>query len=161
MTPYWSVLWRSGVAVARELAAEELGGRRVIELGCGLGLPSLAAARAGAEVLATDTDPEALALLERNAGANGIRLEVVQADWHFPDALVELAPFDLAIGSDIIYLPSGADTMLELLPLLAPEAWIAGPGRDDAESFLERAAEHWTITTTSRGVVRIHRLRRR
>src|SRR3954465_10627681 len=70
LMPYWSVLWRSGVALARELAHETLAGRRVVELGCGLGLPSLVAARAGADVLATDEDGEALELLGRNAREN-------------------------------------------------------------------------------------------
>src|SRR5919106_1769576 len=70
IVPYRSVLWRSGVALARELDPEWLGGKRVLELGCGLGVPSIAAARWGAEVLATDADPDALALLERNAEAN-------------------------------------------------------------------------------------------
>src|SRR5262249_53711883 len=52
LAPFWSVLWRSGVALARELDGEQLGGLRVLELGCGLGAPSLAAARGGAEALA-------------------------------------------------------------------------------------------------------------
>ncbi|MGE5858054.1 MAG: hypothetical protein ACM31K_06200, partial [Solirubrobacterales bacterium] len=41
IAPYWSVLWRSGVALAGELDGEALAGRRVVELGCGLGAPSL------------------------------------------------------------------------------------------------------------------------
>jgi len=67
VAPYWSVLWRSGVALAHELDGAPLRGVRVVELGCGLAVPSLAAARAGAQVLATDEAPEALALAERNA----------------------------------------------------------------------------------------------
>jgi hypothetical protein len=57
IAPYWAVLWRSGVALARELGSAGLGGRRIVELGCGLAVPSLAAARAGATVLATDACP--------------------------------------------------------------------------------------------------------
>jgi predicted nicotinamide N-methyase len=155
------VLWRSGVALAEEVAGTELRGLGVVELGAGLGLPSLAAARGGAEVLAADADPEALALLERNAGANGVSVEGAVVDWHFPGPLVDRAPFELALAADILYLPSSADAMLELLPRLASEAWIADPGRADAGTFLERAAEQWTVTTTRRGVVRIHRMRRR
>src|SRR3954469_12914281 len=72
LVPYWSVLWRSGVALARELAdAPDLEGKRVVELGCGLAVPSLLAARRGAHVLATDEDPDALELVERNARENG------------------------------------------------------------------------------------------
>src|SRR3954467_6625421 len=59
LMPYWSVLWRSGVALGRELADSQLRGMRVVELGCGLGVPSLVAALAGAAVLATDESDEA------------------------------------------------------------------------------------------------------
>ena len=80
LAPYWAVLWRSGVALARELDDPALGGLRVVELGCGLAVPSLAAARAGAEVLATDAATEALALVARNARANDVSLETAAVD---------------------------------------------------------------------------------
>ncbi|MGH2715550.1 MAG: hypothetical protein ACRDM7_17005, partial [Thermoleophilaceae bacterium] len=54
LVPYWSVLWRSGVVLGRELSRRRLDGLRVVELGCGMGVPSLAASRSGAAVLATD-----------------------------------------------------------------------------------------------------------
>ena len=52
IAPYWSVLWRSGVALASELDGKPLCGLHVVELGCGLAVPSIAAARAGATALA-------------------------------------------------------------------------------------------------------------
>ena len=58
--PYWAELWPSGLALARRLAGRALRGARVVELGCGLGLPSLVAARGGGRVLATDWSPAAL-----------------------------------------------------------------------------------------------------
>src|ERR687885_728578 len=48
--PYWAELWPSGVALAKMSARRALKGARVLELGCGLGLPSIAAARAGGRV---------------------------------------------------------------------------------------------------------------
>ena len=45
--PYWAELWPSGVALAGYVATLDLAGRRVLELGCGLALPSFAAALAG------------------------------------------------------------------------------------------------------------------
>ena len=71
--PYWAELWPSGVALARRLAVRSLRGARVLELGCGLGLPSLAAALAGGRVLATDWSPQAIELLEDNAERKGRR----------------------------------------------------------------------------------------
>ena len=45
--PYWAELWPSALALARVVGARALRGARTLELGCGLGLPSLAAAVAG------------------------------------------------------------------------------------------------------------------
>lgn len=161
VAPYWSVLWRSGVALARELARAELRGRRVVELGCGLAVPSLVAARAGAEVLASDEDPEAIALLMRNARENGVELGVLQASWGAPDELVAAAPFDLAVAADVLYMRQSVGQLLGLLPRLAPEVWLADPGRSFTEAFFERAREIWTIDSVQRGVVTIHRMRSR
>src|SRR5665213_1108787 len=65
--PYWAELWPSGVALASAVSALELRGSQVIELGAGLGLPSLAAALGGADVLATDWADDAVELLRLNA----------------------------------------------------------------------------------------------
>jgi predicted nicotinamide N-methyase len=156
VAPYWAVLWRSGVALARELEGDELGGLRVVELGCGLGVPSIAAARAGASVLATDVSREALALAKRNARANGVRIETAIFDWSAP---AQLPLFDLVLAADVLYERPAVAALLDLLPRLAPEAWLADPGRPAAGVFLEQASLRWHAETRVRGVVRIHRLR--
>jgi predicted nicotinamide N-methyase len=162
LVPYWSVLWRSGVALAREVDGAALGGKRVVELGCGLAVPSLAAARAGATVLATDADAEALELVARNAEANELSVETGVVEWYSPaQELLDRAPFDLVLAADVLYLPSSIEPLLALLPRLAREVWLADPGRADAEAFLRAADERWTIETRADGVVRIHRLRLR
>jgi predicted nicotinamide N-methyase len=159
LVPYWAVLWRSGVALAHELAGVPLEGRRVVELGCGLAVPSLAAARAGATVLATDEEPEALALVARNARANGVDVETMAIDWSSPDALVRRAPFDLALASDVLYERHAVAPLLALLPRLAPEAWLADPGRPAAGAFLDEARRRGRrVETTTRGVVQLHRI---
>jgi predicted nicotinamide N-methyase len=158
LAPYWSVLWRSGVALARELHGVPLRGRRVVELGCGLGVPSIAAACAGAEVLATDESAEALTLLARNARANGARLETALVDWGRPEELVGRGPFDLVLAADVLYETDSVAPLLALLPRLAPQAWLADPGRPAAAVFLEQAETRgWAVETTVRGVVGIHR----
>ena len=158
LAPYWAVLWRSGLALARELEGEALRGLRVVELGCGLGVPSIAAARAGASVLATDACAEALALVERNARANEVDVETATVDWAQPGELVRRAPFDLVLCADVLYERASVAQLLTLLPRLGPEAWLADPGRPAAEEFIERAAGLWTVETRVRDVVRIHRL---
>ena len=158
VAPYWSVLWRSGVALARELDGVALRGLRVVELGCGLAVPSIAAARAGAAVLATDACAEALPLVARNAHANDVRIETATVDWAEPDELVGRAPFDLVLAADVLYERASVAPLLWLLPRLAPEAWLADPGRPAAGAFIEQAGRRWAIETRLRDVVQIHRL---
>jgi predicted nicotinamide N-methyase len=158
LVPYSEVLWRSGVALGRAVAGTTMAGLRVVEIGCGMGVPSLAAARAGADVLATDTSPEALGLLARNARANGLTLMTAHADWTDPGDLVARGPFDLVLGADVLYEREAVDALLALLPRLAPEAWLADPGRAPAAEFLARAPDAWSVTTAEADDVRIHRM---
>ena len=116
--PYWAELWPSGVALARRVAVRALHGARTLELGCGLGLPSLAAALAGGRVVATDWSPQAIELLRANAEANDLALEVERADWAEPGALLERAPWDLVLGADLLYERRNAELLLPLLPRL-------------------------------------------
>jgi predicted nicotinamide N-methyase len=161
IAPYWSVLWRSGVALARELDRVALRGLRVVELGCGLAAPSIAAARAGAVVLASDACADALALVARNAQANGVSVETAIVDWAEPGELLRRGPFDLVLAADLLYERASVAPLLALLPRLAPEVLLADPGRPAAGAFLEQAARRWSIETRVRGVVRIYRLRAR
>ena len=158
--PYWAELWPSGVALARRVAARALKGARVLELGCGLGLPSLAAALAGGRVLATDWSPQAIELLRDNAERNGAELELEVADWACPEALIERAPWDLVLGADLLYERRNVAPLLDLVPkLLAKgELWLADPGRAPAEEFL---AGFERLTEDADGRVTVYRLRPR
>ena len=122
-------------------------------------MPSIAAARAGAAVLATDACPEALTLAARNALANDVRVETATVDWAEPDELVARAPFDVVLAADVLYERASVALLLALLPRLGPEAWLADPGRPAADAFIEQAGSRWSVETRVRDVVRIHRLR--
>ena len=146
--PYWAELWPSASALARAVGVRALRGARVLELGCGLGLPSLAAAAAGGRVLATDWAPDAMALLERNAARNGLTIEVQTVSWAAPEAIVARAPWDLVIASDVLYEPRNGEALLPLLPRLVDargQIWLADPGRPAATRFLAAIAETFTI----------------
>ena len=159
LVPYWAVLWRSGVALARELAVARVDGLRVLELGCGLAVPSLVAARGGADVLATDGDPDALGLVERNARDNGLQVATAHVEWDAADELIASGPFDLVLAADVLYERSSVATLLSLLPRLGREVWLADPGRPAAGAFLEQAGRRWAVTTDVRDAMHLHRLR--
>jgi predicted nicotinamide N-methyase len=143
--PYWAELWASGVALASAVAERDVRGSRVLELGCGLGLPSVAAALSGAAVLATDWAPEALDVTRRNAERNGVLIETLLADWSTPEPLLERAPFDLVLCADVLYEPRNVDALLGLLPHLGDEVLLGEPGRPTAARFFELAERDWTI----------------
>jgi len=137
--PYWAELWPSAIALARMVAARALHGARTLELGCGLALPSLAAALAGGRVLATDWSPDAVEVAARNAERNGLSIETLTCSWVEPEPLLERGPWDLVLASDVLYEARNREALAPLLPrLLAPHGsvWIAEPGRADAETFL-------------------------
>jgi predicted nicotinamide N-methyase len=146
--PYWAELWPSALALARAVGARALRGARTLELGCGLGLPSLAAAAAGGRVVATDWAPDAIAMTTRNAQRNGLTVEALRCSWTEPEPLIARAPWDLVLASDVLYEPRNGEALLPLLPRLVDtlgEIWLADPGRPAATPFLAAAADTFTI----------------
>lgn len=149
--PYWAELWPSGVALAAYVGGLDLRGTRVLELGAGLGLPSLAAALRGADVLATDWAEDAVALLRANAERNGVRLRAEVARWDEPAAFG--SGWDLVLAADVLYEQRNAEQLHALLPRLAArEIVLAEPGRPFAKDFLAR----WDVEAVGE---RLYRLR--
>ena len=133
--PYWAELWPAGLALAHELP-ERLDGVRVVELGCGLGVPSLVAAARGGDVTAVDWAADAIALLRENAATNNVLLDVVHADWRRFDG-----SFDLALAADVLYEERNVEPLAALLSRIAPRALVGLAGRPYEREFLERVGE--------------------
>jgi predicted nicotinamide N-methyase len=164
--PYWGMLWPSGEALALALAMQPPGpGTRVIELGCGLGLPSIVAARGGSAVTAADGNEDAVAFAAHSLALNELVANVVQADFaDDADALVERGPFDLVLAADVLYTVANADALLTLLPrLLEPngEVWLADPDRAGGRRFLAAARSLFHLKTKDDGEAKLHTLRLR
>jgi predicted nicotinamide N-methyase len=162
--PYWAELWPSAVALARAVAARDVRGLAVVELGCGLALPSVAAALGGARVLATDWSPDALVYAERNAHANCVELETARVAWAEPDELVRRGPFDVLLAADVLYERRNTDLLLALLPRLADVVLLADPGRPALPEFLSAVDADWELETLGAAELPrggIHRLRLR
>jgi predicted nicotinamide N-methyase len=164
LLPYWAEVWPSSLALARAVGGRSLRGARTLELGCGLGIVATAAALAGGRVVATDWSAEAIRFTAANAARNGAHVSTAIVDWSEPAAIVAGAPWQLVLGSDVLYERRNVDQMLELLPRLAGregEVWIADPGRQTSMDFLDRARRDWRRRTTEHGRIEIHRLRLR
>lgn len=164
--PYWAELWPSGIELAWAVSGRDLTGARVVELGCGLGLPGIAAALGGARVLATDRSPDSVAFAASNAARSGAVLETAVCSWEAAEAVVDRAPWDLVLASDVLYGRRNLVELLALLPRLVDasgEVWISDPTRPLSGEFLAAAGADWHVSTADTRVpsVRIHRLRPR
>jgi predicted nicotinamide N-methyase len=133
--PNWAELWPAGVTLAHALP-HDLAGVRVVELGCGLGVPSLVAAARGAQVTAVDWAADAVMLLRENAACNGLAVEAVRADWRTFDGR-----FDLTLAADVLYEARNVEPLAALVARLAPESLIGLAGRSYERDFLERVRE--------------------
>jgi predicted nicotinamide N-methyase len=142
--PYWADVWPSSIVLAGKLLELGGAGRRALELGCGVGLSTLAATSAGFDVLSTDYYEDALDVTRANVFRNlGTRARTRLVDWrHFPD---DLGTFDLVFASDVLYEKEYAELLPSILKrVLEPDgvAMIADPGRLAAPIFVEACGEN-------------------
>lgn len=151
--PYWADLWPSAESLSRYLlrqgAGGVLGGRapgsalpRALELGCGIGLVTIAAMRAGFAVSGTDYYEAALRFTARNALANvGVEPDTRLVDWRAMPA--DLGTFDLVLAADVLYERQySAIVAAAVAQTLAPTgvALIGDQGRVGLEAFLAECA---------------------
>jgi predicted nicotinamide N-methyase len=148
--PYWAEIWPAAVTLSRQIIERgELAGRSVLELGAGVGMASIAAAKSGARVLCTDYSTEALKFVAYNAMLNRVALDTCRLDWRM---VIGDEKFDAIIAADVLY------ERINLLPivtaidaLLAPDgaAYIADPRRRLAGQFLELIHENGFLVSDS------------
>jgi predicted nicotinamide N-methyase len=163
--PYWARPWPSGLALAGALADDPLpAGARVLELGCGLGAPSVVAARSGAEVLATDGAADAVAFAAHALALNEVSAEVAVVDWAaHGEALVARGPFDVVVAADVLYTRANVEIALRLWPRLLADGGVirlADPQRAGARDFLAAARGTFSVVSQRQDAgVALHVLR--
>jgi len=141
--PYWADVWPSSIVLAEKLLELDGEGKTALELGCGVGLSTLAATAAGFDVLSTDYYEDALDVTRANVFRNlGKTARARLVDWrHLP---ANLGRFDLVFASDVLYEKEYAALLPVILDgAIAPggRALIADPGRVAAPIFVEGCAE--------------------
>lgn len=144
LCPYFGVVWPAARGLSEALA-ERLGefvGKRVLEIGCGLALPSFVASLAGAaEVIATDVHIEVPGFLERNLELNSLaRVTYRELDWIRSEG--DFGAADWIIGSDILYERQHPEHVAQVLAqglsaLPGTRALIADPGRPYLQAFVD------------------------
>lgn len=149
--PYWAEIWPASIALATFIIQEErFHQTRCLELGAGVGVVSVAAAIAGADIVTTDYFAEALEFAQLNALTNQVTITPILLDWR-EISLEE--KFDYIFAADVLYEQRNHLPILQALDhLLAADgtAYISDPQRTIAQKFIQLAAEHsFSIATTT------------
>jgi len=159
--PYWAELWPSAIALARwTLETPGIRGQKVLELGCGVGLVGITAARAGGAVTMTDYEDDALLFARYNVATN-VRapLPVVRhLDWRTPDGI---GTYDVILGADIVYERRNFNPLLGLFRrALSPAGYVMMTEPDRSigrDFFVAAAAEGFLLERRTTTVARRNR----
>jgi predicted nicotinamide N-methyase len=131
MWPFFGVVWASGEILAHLMSDFDIGGKRILEVGCGIGLASLVLNHRSANVTATDHHPEVEDFLRQNARLNDDpQIPFTRTGWSDDDS--GLGEFDLIIGSDILYEREQIDALAAFIDQHAKphcDVIIVDPGR--------------------------------
>lgn len=150
--PLFGMLWPAARVLAEAVSAMPLDGRHVLEIGCGIGLPSLVLQQREADITASDHHPLAASFLAHNAALNALApVPFVRAEW--ADSNRQLGRFDLIIGSDVLYERGHAELLADFIRRHAQpraEILITDPGRGHANQLSRRLHEQDYVRTERR-----------
>lgn len=142
----WSLFgqcWPAGHLLAQAMHRFDIAGKRILELGCGIGLASLVLQRRGADVVASDAHPLTEPFLCYNAALNGLpAVHYRQLCWE--RRLPTLGSFDAIVASDVLYERGQAERLCAVVArhaLPSAEVLLVDPGRGHAGRFGRLLAE--------------------
>lgn len=145
--PIFGVLWPAGIALAKEMSHFAIAGKKILEVGCGVGLCSLVLQQRGADITASDYHPLAEEFLRFNSDLNGLPpIKFHNAPWSGPNP--DLGRFDLIVGSDLLYERGQPALLADFLthhtePVA--QVIVTDPGRSHCGQFgTKMAAEGFT-----------------
>ena len=113
--PYWAKVWPSAIALHNVLQTHPIliRDKTVLELGAGIGLPSLLMASEAKTIQISDYDLEAVELLRKNIAHLQLQnVQALQIDWN--DLPENINP-EVIILSDVNYDPTQFETLTKLI----------------------------------------------
>ncbi len=138
--PLFGIVWASGEVLAHLMFDFDIKGKKILEVGCGIGLASLVLNHRLADITATDYHPEAEGFMIENVKINsGKTIPFVCTPWE--DEHSDLGEFDLIIGSDLLYERGHADVLsgfIEKHSKSACEVVLVDPGRGNHAKFSKK-----------------------
>lgn len=135
--PLFGQIWPSAQKLADLMQGWDFGPRRVLEIGCGLGLASMVIHRRLGDITASDCHPLTLAFLQANLLLNKLPdMKYLTGDW--ARANPALGRFDLIIGSDVLYergQPKQLAAFIEQHAAGSADVLIVDPNRGNRSAF--------------------------
>ena len=143
--PFWAKIWPASTAMTAFLQTETsyIKGKRVLEIGAGVGLPSFVIAKHCSEIIISDYASEAITLIEKNIMHLGLtNAKAMCLDWNnFPSNITA----DVLLLSDINYAPTEFDALQDLIQRFLEQGStiiIATPQRITASPFVEKLTQY-------------------
>ena len=151
--PFWVKIWEASLVLADLLAKlPDASGKTLLELGAGLAVPGLAAAKAGMTVTLSDYQEHILDFERVSAAASGAQADCLLLDWKNPPE--DLPRFDILAGAEILFREEFFQPLLDIMKrALKPEGAVYlahDERRQSLKPFLELAAPDYDIAMTRR-----------
>ena len=143
--PYWAKVWASADALVEFLREEPawIENKIVLEIGAGIGIPSLSIAAQTDKIVISDYAPDAVALLQKNI--EHLKLNNASAaciDWnHISDDVIA----DTILLSDTNYEPAVHENLTFLVEKFINKGstiLLATPNRLASNPFIERISKY-------------------
>lgn len=148
---FFGVLWPSSIYLADHMAARPVqAGERILEIGCGLALPSLVCHRQGADITASDRHPLAPRFLRKNLHLNDLPITLPYRHGGWGETPSNDEPpltgrYDMIIGSDLLYDRDAPQALASFIARHAyshSQVWIVDANRGHHATFTRQLAEH-------------------
>lgn len=142
MWPISGLVWPSSVVLAKIIDEVDFENKRILEVGCGIGVASIFAALKKADITASDYHPLVNTFLNNNAEINGLdSIKYFHGDWRLP--ISDVGNFDMVIGSDLLYESHHSDLLASFIHgHLTQDGTVilVDPGRKTAKKIVKSMA---------------------
>lgn len=146
--PLWAKVWPAAIVLSEYVARlKPDSGKKMLEIGGGLGLTSIVAASCGHRITLTEANSDALRFARASAELNpGGAFPIVSLDWNQPS---QIGRFDLLLGSEVIYREDDIALLAKVFDTcLAPggEIILAGEIRRTFDAFFKHMSATYDIS---------------
>ena len=136
----FGIVWPASRILANIVSTYILDDRRILEIGCGIGLSSIILHKIGFNITASDYHPLAKKFLDQNIIDNGLLpIKFLTGNWETENLL--LGKYDLIIGSDILYEPAHSENVSRFIDTHSSsnvEVIIVDPKRGNRAAFTKK-----------------------